>query len=183
MGWLIQGFIEGVDGRLRVATFEEHVFCMGCHSSIGSTIDKTFSFPRKVDGRAGWGYINLHGMQDAPNHGETEGEILTYFQRAGGGDEFRSNTELRERWFKQGGNAVDVAKVRAAPDVHTLVTPSRDRALQLNKAYRTIVAEQDFIYGRDATVTPPVNVYVEVGDDAPVLPPSLNHLWSITLDW
>ena len=183
MGWLIQGFIEGVDGRLRVATFEEHVYCMGCHSSIGSTIDKTFSFPRKVDGRAGWGYINLHGMEDAPNHGETEGEILTYFQRAGGGDEFRSNTELRERWFKQGVNAVDVAKVRAAPDVHTLVTPSRDRALQLNKAYRTIVAEQDFIYGRDATVTPPVNVYVEVGDDAPVLPPSLNHLWSITLDW
>jgi len=183
MGWLVQGFIEGVDGRLRVATFEENVFCMGCHSSIGSTIDKTFSFPRKVDGRAGWGYINLRGMKDAPNHGEKEGEILTYFQRAGGGDEFRSNAELRERWFHRQGTAVDVDKVRAAEDVYALVTPSRDRALRLNKAYRTIVAEQDFIHGRDATVTPPVNVHEHVGDDAPTLPSSLNHLWSITLDW
>lgn len=183
MGWLIQGFIEGVDGRLRVATFEENVFCMGCHSSIGSTIDKTFSFPRKVDGRAGWGYINLHGMKDAPNRGEKDGEILTYFQRAGGGDEFRSNALLWERWFSKETQTVDVDKVRAAADVYTLVTPSTGRALMLNKAYRTIVAEQDFIYGRDATVTPPINVYDAVGSDAPTLPSTLNHLWSIILDW
>lgn len=183
MGWLIQSFIEGVDGQLRVATFEENMFCMGCHSSIGSTIDKTFSFPRKVDGRAGWGYIDLRRMRDTPNRGEQEGEILTYFRRTGGGDEFRSNEELLERWFAPDGHTVDAEKVRAAPDVYTLVTPSRERALQLNKAYRTIVAEQDFIHGRDATVVPPVNVYDQVGPDAPTLPWSLNHLWSITLDW
>jgi hypothetical protein len=183
MGWLVQGFIEGVDGQLRVATFEENMFCMGCHSSIGSTIDKTFSFPRKVDGRAGWGYIDLRRMRDTPNRGEQDGEILTYFRRAGGGDEFRSNEELLERWFAADGHTVEAEKVRAAPDVYTLVTPSRERALELNKAYRTIVAEQDFIHGRDATVTPPANVYDQVGPDAPTLPSSLNHLWSITLDW
>src|SRR5690606_6618600 len=31
MGWHIQGFIEDRAGRLRVATFEETLFCMGCH--------------------------------------------------------------------------------------------------------------------------------------------------------
>ena len=40
--------------------------CMGCHTSLGATIDKTFSFPRKVDGHAGWGYINLRGMRTPP---------------------------------------------------------------------------------------------------------------------
>jgi hypothetical protein len=50
LGWLIQSFIESADGRLRTATFEENMSCMGCHSSVGATVDKTFSFARKVDG-------------------------------------------------------------------------------------------------------------------------------------
>ncbi len=83
------------------------MFCMGCHGSIGATIDKTFSFPRKVDGAAGWGYIDLKGMQDAPNMGETKGEIATYFERVGGGGEFRSNQEMWERWFNEDGT-VDI---------------------------------------------------------------------------
>ena len=66
-GWSVQGFIEGKDGRLRTSTYEENLFCMGCHNSIGSTIDKTFSFARKVDGEPGWRYINLKGMVDAPS--------------------------------------------------------------------------------------------------------------------
>lgn len=181
MGWLVQGFIEDRQGRLRVSTYEENLFCMGCHSSIGATIDKTFSFARKVDGAAGWGYIDLRGMPDAPNRGEAEGEILTYLRRIGGGDEFRSNTEMRQRWFKADGS-VDAAKVRAA-DVYSLVTPSRERALALNKAYRTIVADQDFIHGRDASVRPPANVYAEVGESAPVLPVERFHAWDIRLSW
>ena len=83
MGWLISGFIENGKGQLRFNTYEENLFCMGCHTSIGSTIDKTFSFPRKIDGAAGWGYINLEDMPDAPNLGEQDGEILTYLKRAG----------------------------------------------------------------------------------------------------
>jgi hypothetical protein len=156
---------------------------MGCHTSIGATIDKTFSFPRKVDGAAGWGYINLKGMPDAPNRGETRGEIATYLERVGGGGEFRSNPEMFARWFKPDGS-LRADKVDAAEDVYSLIAPSRERALELNKAYRTIVAQQDYAYGRDATVRSPVNVYHEVDiETAPVLPVEKFFNWDIRLDW
>ena len=182
MGWVVFGFIENKNGRLRTNTYEENFFCMGCHSSIGSTIDSTFSFARKVEGGAGWGYINLKGMPDAPNVGETVGEILTYLKRAGGGGEFRSNPEMEERWFREG--KVDAAKVRAAADVYELITPSPERALLLNKAYRVIVEDQDFIFGRDATASPPKNVYEKVDNaKAPTLPEKLTYAWDIRLKW
>ncbi len=181
--WSIHGFIEGHDGELRELTYEENLFCMGCHSSIGATIDKTFSFPRKVDGAPGWGYIDLKGMPDAPNMGEEEGEIATYLQRVGGGGEFRSNPEMFARWFKEDGS-LDLAAVRSAPDVYTLITPSVERARQLNKAYKVIVESQDYIYGRDATVVPPANVYEHIDNDtAPTLDESLFFDWDIRLDW
>lgn len=182
-GWSIQGFIEDVDGELRALTYEENLFCMGCHTSVGATIDKTFGFPRKVDGAAGWGYIDLHGMPDAPNRGETLGEIATYLARVGGGGEFRSNEEMFERWFNADG-AVNTERLSAAADVYELVTPSVERALALNKAYRLIVAEQDYLYGRDAMVEPPVNVYERIDNEtAPTLPESAYHAWDIRLDW
>jgi hypothetical protein len=182
-GWSVMGFIEGVDGRLRTQTYEENLFCMGCHSSIGATIDKTFSFPRKVDGPEGWKYINLRDMRDAPSAGEVKGEILTYLERVGGGGEFRSNPEMYERWFREDGQ-VDRQAVQNSADVYDLITPSPARALELNKAYRVIVADQDFIYGRDATVTPPVNVYDFIDNDsAPTLPPEQFVEWDIRLDW
>lgn len=183
-GWSVQGFIEGVNGQLRTATYEENLFCMGCHTSIGATIDKTFSFPRKVDGADGWGYIDLRGMPDAPSYGEVDGEILTYLERVGGGGEFRSNPEMFERWFDADSGRVDRIKVENAKDVYELITPSRERALELNKAYRVIVADQDFIYGRDATVMPPVNVYEHVDNEtAPVLPAEFFREWDIRLQW
>jgi hypothetical protein len=181
-GWSIQGFIEGRNGRLRSSTYEENFFCMGCHNSIGSTIDKTFSFARKIDGSDGWGYINLRGMPDAPTMGETDGEIATYLERAGGGGEFRSNPEMLSRWFRADGS-LNKEKVAKA-DVYQLITPSRDRALILNKAYRVIVEDQDFIYGRDATVSPPPNVYEQVDSStSPTLPKALFYTWDIRLDW
>lgn len=182
MGWVINGFIEDRNGRLRASTFEENMFCMGCHTSVGSTIDKTFSFPRKIDGADGWGYINLRGMPDAPNTGESKGEILTYFERIGGGDEFRSNAEMLTRWFNEG--TVDADAVAGATDVYELITPSRERALRLNKAYRTIVADQDYIFGRDARLEPPANVYEHIDNEtAPTLPAESFHAWDIRLDW
>lgn len=182
MGWTVQGFIEDRNGRLRASTYEENLFCMGCHSSIGSTIDKTFAFPRKPDGAAGWGYLDLRGMPDAPSAGETRGEIVTYLERVGGGSEFRNNDEMLERWFTPDGR-VDAAKV-AGKDVYELITPSRERALALNKAYRTIVADQDFIYGRDAVVVPPANVYERVDNaTAPTLPAEFFYPWDLKLDW
>jgi hypothetical protein len=183
MGWQIQSFIETRSGRLRVSTFEENLFCMGCHTSVGTTIDKTFSFPRKVDGAAGWGYIDLKGMSDAPNIGESRGEIATYLERAGGGGEFRSNPEMFERWFTSDGQA-DRERIAAAADVYELVAPSRERALLLNKAYRVIVEDQDFIFGRDATVVPPINVYDRIDNEtSPTLPPQSVYSWDIRLDW
>lgn len=183
MGWVLNGFIEDRKGRLRANTYEENLFCMGCHSTVGSTIDKVFSFARKVDGAAGWGYIDLAGMRDAPNRGETRGEYETYLERVGGGGEFRSNPEMQARWFRDDGR-LDVEAVRAAGDVYGLITPSRARALALNKAYRVIVADQDYIFGRDATVKPPANVYEKVDNEtAPTLPEERTYRWDIRLDW
>ena len=181
--WSVQGFIEGHDGELRTLSYEENLFCMGCHSTIGSTIDKTFSFPRKVDGASGWGYINLKGMPDAPNMGESKGEIATYLERVGGGGEFRSNPEMFAKWFNEDGS-VNSSAIESAKDVYELITPSLERARELNKAYKVIVAEQDFIYGRDATVIPPNNVYDFIDTEtAPTLPEELKFKWDIRLDW
>jgi hypothetical protein len=182
-GWSIQSFIEDPTGQLRVATFEETLSCMGCHNSIGSTIDKTFSLARKVDGAAGWGYLELKGMVDAPTLGETHGEIATYLERVGGGSEFRHNDEMAARWFKSDGS-LDHDKVAGARDVYELITPSRERALLLNKAYKTIVEDQTYIFGRDATLTPPRNVYDRIENDAtPTLRADRMFKWNILLDW
>lgn len=182
MGWVIQGFVEDRQGRLRANTYEENMFCMGCHTSIGSTIDKTFSFPRKMDGAAGWGYINLEGMPDAPNRGEMAGEIATYLHRVGG-NEFRNNNELLERFFNSNGT-VDPDRIASAKDVYDLITPSIARALELNKAYKTIVEDQDYIYGRDAISTPPENVYRRIDNNTtPTLPENRTYDWDIRLDW
>lgn len=182
-GWSLSGFIEGRGGELRTATYEENLFCMGCHATVGATIDKTFSFPRKVDGGAGWGYIDLRAMEDAPNMGESRGEILTYLERVGGGGEFRSNPEMVERWFTPDGK-VDYTAVAKAVSVYELITPSVARARMLNKAYRVIVDDQDFIYGRDPTVTPPLNVYHHIDNStAPTLPPERFTPWDIRLQW
>lgn len=182
-GWSIAGFIEDANGQLRTLTYEENLACMGCHSSVGATIDKTFSFPRKVDGATGWKYIDLKGMPDAPNKGEREGEIATYLRRVGGGGEFRNNAEMFARWFDSSG-AVSDEKLARAKDVYDLITPSAPRARQLNKAYRTIVANQDYIYGRDALVKPPMNVFEHIDNEtAPTLPAQFFYSWDIRLDW
>jgi hypothetical protein len=161
-GWQLQGFIEDEVGRLRLQTEEEHRFCMGCHSGIGATIDSTFAMPRKVPGADGWKHQDLRGIPDVPMRGHTQGEILIYFQRVGGGDETRSNDELLARFFSRGG--VDEKLVARASDVAALVTPSRDRALLLDKAYRVIVGAQSFVRGRDPVVTPAVNVHEKLAN-------------------
>lgn len=168
-GWQLQGFIEDAHGRLRLQTVEEHLACMGCHSGIGATVDQTFAFPRKVPGAAGWRPQDLRGLQDVPQAGHAEPEALTYFRRVGGGDEFRSNAELLARFFP--GGALDEAAVRRAAvggdrDLAWLLAPSRERALQLDKAYRALVLEQRFHYGRDTVISPPANVLKTVSNES-----------------
>jgi hypothetical protein len=163
-GWQLQGWIEDGEGRLRLQTEEEQRFCMGCHSTIGVTVDQTFGFPRKVPGAEGWGHQDASGIKDVPQSTHAEPEYLTYFKRVQGGDEFRSNDEILERFFP-GGELDEADVLRAATggdrDITYLIAPSRERALALNKAYMVIVREQRFDLGRD-TVLSPKNVFGEI---------------------
>jgi hypothetical protein len=161
-GWRLQGFIEDESGRLRLQTEEEHRFCMGCHSALGVTADQTFAFARKLPGAAGWAYQDLRGLRDRPQVGHTEPEVLTYFRRVQGGDEIRANDELIRRFFP--GGELDEAAVRRAAvggdrDLAWLLSPSRERALALDKAYLALVREQSFAAGRDALLAPARNVH------------------------
>ena len=168
-GWQLQGYIEDEAGRLRLQTEEEHRFCMGCHSAVGVTVDQTFTLARKVPGAAGWGHQDLTGIPDVPQLGHDQPEILTYFERVTGGDEFRANDEILDRFFP--GGVLDRESVlRAAPggdqDIRFLIAPSHERAALLNKAYMALVKEQRFELGRDAVIKPTVNVHgiIENGD-------------------
>jgi hypothetical protein len=182
-GWAIQGFIEDRKGRLRFLTHEENFSCMGCHNSVGSTIDKTFSFPRKVDGAAGWGYIDLTKMKDAPSKGETQGEFATYFQRVEGGSEFRNNDEMQARLFHPDGKP-NLERIQSAANLYDLIVPSVERAVALNKAYWTTVKEQTYIFGKDAVLAPPTNVYDKIDNKTtPTLPPDKVYRYNILLDW
>jgi len=181
-GWLIQGYIEDYNGELRPQSYEETFFCMGCHSAIGTTIDQTFAFPRKVTGRDGWGYVNLKGMKDVPSKGQQEGEILQYLQINGGGNEFRENIEMFKKWYNADGT-VNKDKIKQA-DVYELITPSKQRAYAMNKAYTQIVRTQSFIHGRDVNISPAINVHKKI--DESVAPLKKEHRledWDIRLDW
>ena len=181
-GWTLNAYIEDAEGQLRPKHEQELAFCNGCHKTVGSTFDQTFSFARKVPGARGWGYINLHEIDDVPNINEQEGEFLTYMQRVGGGDEFRQNAEMLARWFNADGE-LNEAKVKQAKSVYELITPSPERALALNKAYQTIVKEQSYLFGRDATITEAANVLSEIDAEQPPLLPEHRYHWDMRLDW
>lgn len=162
-GWQLQAYIEDAQGRLRLQTHEEHSFCMGCHGALGVTVDSSFSFPRKVPGASGWGYQSLAGIPDLPQSGQRDPEILTYLRRVQGGDEFRANDEMLQRFFPNG--KLDEARVRAARDLRDLILPSRERALALDKAYMVRVREQRFENGRDVVLAPAVNVHTRIENE------------------
>jgi len=181
-GWTINGYIEDEHGQLRQQNDQELAFCGGCHKTIGATLDQTFSFPRKVEGARGWGYINLAEQQDVPNIGEQQGEFLTYMKRAGGGDEFRQNKEMLSRWFDENAR-VDAEKVKAADNLYQLITPSPRRALDLNKAYYTLMKEQSYIFGRDAMLGNAENVLEQVDESQAPLAPEHRYQWDLRLNW
>lgn len=168
-GWQFQGFIEDARGRLRLQTEEEQLYCMGCHSALSVTVDSSFSFARKIPGAAGWGLIDANGLPDVPQAGHDEPETLTWFKRVTGGDEFRANDEIRQR-FWPGGTLDEAAVRRAAPggdrDMSDLIMPSTPRALALNKAYRVLIRGQRFDLGRDTVLSPPRNVHRRIDAEA-----------------
>ncbi|MEA2028486.1 MAG: hypothetical protein U9N49_05875 [Campylobacterota bacterium] len=168
LGWVYQGFIEDINGNLRPQNYEETQYCIGCHSGIGAIADSTFVFQRKFDTKhfqKGW----YHWSQDKeglknitePKTKDGRYEYTLYLEKNGAGDEFRSNMEVINKFFDNGtlkNNEVE----KLHNDISHLLYPSTPRALELNKAYRVIVDEQSFIYGRDAHVKPIENVHKEV---------------------
>jgi hypothetical protein len=69
-GWILAAYIENRDGQLRPQTTEELLQCLGCHSSVGNTIDAVWSFQRKLEGSEGWQEMN-YGRYDSRRPNET----------------------------------------------------------------------------------------------------------------
>ncbi|MBL8718267.1 MAG: hypothetical protein JNL79_19965 [Myxococcales bacterium] len=187
-GWLLQAFIEDELGRLRLQTDEEHRACMGCHGSLGVTVDATFSFARKVPGADGYRWQDLGGMKDAPMRGHADPEILTWLRRLGAGDELGGNDELAARFFP--GGVLAEAEVRRAAkggdrDLAWLLAPSRARALALDKAYLRLVRAQRFELGRDALLGKPPRLLARIeSEETGLVAAKAVHLDArLVLDW
>ncbi len=166
-GWRLQAFIEDAKGALRPQTLEEHAACIGCHSGVGATDDSVFSFGRKLGGeqrQRGWYAGNLRGVGEL-TRADGEGEYSHYLAQNGAGDELRANDELLTKFFDAHGKVRPEMAKLLKTDVSVLLLPSAERALVLDKAYRSIVLEQSFIHGRDATVKPAQNVHRSLPND------------------
>ncbi|MEA2018666.1 MAG: hypothetical protein U9N59_09470 [Campylobacterota bacterium] len=168
-GWYYQGFIEDKYGELRPQSYEETLYCIGCHSNIGAIVDSTFVFSRKFEkdtdqnGWYHWTQKGLKGIKDKKlSSGKTE--YINYLKVNNSGDEFRENKEILEKFFDKDLNLKQNEISKIKDDISHLLLPSTKRAIKLNKAYKVIVDEQSFIYGRDATIKPAVNVYEKIDD-------------------
>lgn len=136
--WIMVGFIEDKDGRLRPQSAQEMKFCVACHGGIGGTVDATFTYWRKVPGADGWmeqdynlRVKNIKDWTYASLEGNTgpeikkllplvRGEYQLYFSMTNGGDHFRSNEEIRSRISK------DVNKISfiLSPEDNIITNPS-----------------------------------------------------------
>jgi len=175
-GWLLQGFIEDAAGDLRPQSFEETVFCIGCHGGTGATTDSVFSFPRKIDsnhdqqGWYHWSQKGLKGLNEPKIKIRDAGvyyEYSYYLMYNKSGNEFRDNLEVVNKFYNRDGSVKQDMLDLLHEDIKVLLDPSAGRALQLNKAYKTIVWDQDFIHGRDTNIAPVANVHKEVEQDLP----------------
>lgn len=167
LGWVYQGFIEDERGELRPQTHEETLACMGCHGGLSATEDGAFAFPRKLQSGAAFGWHAPSWGRGArvPDPVRADGvpEYARYLKLNPEGDGYRSNDEVRRRFFDAAGLPLPAAFDRLAADVTQLLLPSPERAMQLNKAYRVIVSEQSFKDGRDAVLAPRARVLRQVG--------------------
>lgn len=133
----------------------------------------TFAFPRKLSGpgafRDGWYHWTQKGLSGTPDlvRADGQGDYAHYLRTNHAGDEFRSNAEVIAAWL-EGGDLADDKAAALTADIAPLVTPSPERAIALDAAYRMIVREQSFVKGRDATITPQdATVWRRVEQDAP----------------
>ncbi|WP_394834624.1 hypothetical protein LVJ94_49825 [Pendulispora rubella] len=163
-GWLFSGFIEAADGSLRPQSYEETLYCVGCHGGVGTTTDSIFSFPRKVGGARGWSHGPRRGSPPWPDPLGSDGrhEYTRYLIENRAGDDFHANTEVIGRFFDERHSLrpSEVAKLRQ--DIDHLLLPSAARALDLDRAYRAIVDEQSFTRGRDTALAPVRHIYAQL---------------------
>lgn len=162
-GWVYQGFIEDGSGALRPQSQEETLACMGCHGGVGATTDSVFAFPRRLPSdsfQGGWFHWTQHGLGGIAEPRLADGtyEYSHYLAVNGAGDEYRANEEVMERFFDAQGQLKPERIEALHKDISTLLLPSAQRALTMDKSYRIIVKEQSFVDGREATIRPPENV-------------------------
>jgi hypothetical protein len=97
-GWILAAYIENRDGDLRPQTTEELMQCLGCHSSVGNTVDAVWSFQRKLPNNLGWGEMDYGRyqkrapektrLQDYFKADENTGELEHFFATVVGADLF-----------------------------------------------------------------------------------------------
>jgi len=166
VGWRYQGFIEDRQGQLRPQSYEETLFCMGCHTGLSATEDGAFAFPRKLTGGDSHGWYHwangLPGILPDAIRRDGKLEFTTYLRNNGAGDEFRANDEVKAKFFNEDGTPKSELFDALALNVNVLLIPSAKRALALDKAYKLLVQEQSFALGRDAMLKPAVNVWKTV---------------------
>lgn len=169
-GWVYAAFIEDASGDLRPQSYEELVACVGCHGGTGATKDGIYSLHRKfgaVSFRQGWFHWSQKGLQGIAERRRSDGglEYAYYLSANGAGDEYRENSEIRQRFFDAQGKLRPDMLDQLRKDISLLLFASPERAMQLNKAYRVIVQEQSFTQGRDATISPVSQVYETADED------------------
>ena len=173
-GWVYQGFIEDSEGQLRPQTYEETVYCMGCHGALGATTDGIFSFSRKFDADAvsggwhHWSQRDLKGVKEPKatiKGAGTQYEYSFYLIYNKAGDELRNNTEVLAKFFNADGTVKADMLAQLHDDITLLLFPSKERALKLNKAYQAIVEEQSYIHGREVVVKPVTTVHQNVNQN------------------
>ncbi len=97
-GWILAAYIENRQGKLRPQTTEELLQCLGCHSSVGNTIDAVWSFQRKLPGDTGWQEMNYGHykkaeaektrLNDYQNENIDMGELEYFYYSVVGADLF-----------------------------------------------------------------------------------------------
>ncbi|WP_288131863.1 hypothetical protein [Microbulbifer sp.] len=169
-GWRYSGFIEDQHGALRPQSYEELATCSGCHGAIGANVDGGFAMTRKLGAdnsfQRGWYHWSQKSLAGTPEpvRADGEGEYAYYLKQVGNADEYRSNEEVRSRFFGEDGRLKTAMLDKLAQDINVLIMPSSRRALDLNKAYRAVVEEQSYREGRDAVLTPRENLLREVAE-------------------
>lgn len=167
-GWVYQGFIEDRHGELRPQTYEENYFCSGCHGGVGATADTTFAFGRKFPAgqsfKDGWYHWLEKGFDGVPDRirEDGRGEYEFYLAHNPSGNEFRTNEEVRNKFFNVDGSMKEESFSLLKNDISHLLMPTPERALMLNKAYKLIVEEQSYLLGRDAVIQPLDAVHKEI---------------------